>query len=297
MKHDLRTQPNLAYPHITAKVIADSISPEGKRLTTMQLTYNRYIHGEQMTHRVFSRNGESSRAVPVNVLLKQVWSNPVEPIQWFKNRGGMQATEPMSPIRAWFARRVWRLAAKSACGWSWLLLKIGLHKQWANRLLEPFQTYTAIVTSTEWENYFELRCHKDAQPEMQYLAYEVRQALLRSTPKELKKGEWHLPFVTEYEKKKYSLMECIKMSAARCARASYKNHDKSDPIPGKDFILFTRLIEAKPMHASPVEHQATPDIYLSDDDMWCKPQYHGNFVGWVQYRKLAERKIDPTSSY
>lgn len=279
-----------SYSFTTVEVVEDSISPEGKRLTTLLLKYPRSIHGEQMTHRVFSRNGQSSRAVPVKKGLKEVWSNPVEPIVWAYNKAGMQATEPMSNFRAWVANKIWRSAAKFASFHAYLLLKVGLHKQWANRILEPFQTYTAVVTSTEWENYFELRCHKDAQPEMRDLAEKIRYAMRYSKPKELNQGEWHMPFVTKEEKESDSVDLQLQKSTARAARASYLNHDKTFPSEHQDVSLFNRLVSANPLHASPAEHQATPDKF--DKKGWNNPRQHGNFEGWIQHRKHIEENLD-----
>lgn len=265
---------------IKVSIIADSIGPNRVRITTMQLKYHRYIHGEFMTHRVFSRNASSSRAVPVKTTLKQVWSDPAMPVQWGANKAGMQSEATLSPFRAELAAGLWKAAAKVACVMAWSLMKIGLHKQWANRVLEPWQFIHVLVTATEWDNFFELRCHADAQPEMRALAEKMMTAYLWSIPKQLEAGEWHLPYVSEYINE-----NSVQMSVARCCRVSYLKHDGNQPSMADDLLLFDRLVGAQPIHASPCEHQAQALPVISGQDSWS-----GNLRGWVQYRKVIEAK-------
>jgi thymidylate synthase ThyX len=80
---------------ISAKIIADSISESeyGDRITTFELEYPRFIHGELMTHRLFSRNAASSRAIPINKMMDQVLTAPAMPVEWGLNKSGMQAEE------------------------------------------------------------------------------------------------------------------------------------------------------------------------------------------------------------
>lgn len=263
---------------ILVKVVADSIY-NGVRLTTLQLRYHRYIHGEFMTHRVFSRNASSSRAIPVKTMLKQVWNDPAMPVHWGVNRPGMQAKEELSGWKVKAAKFAWRTAAKVACVGAWTLSKIGVHKQLANRLLEPWQFIHVIVTATEWDNFLLLRDHPDAQPEIQELASKIKYAMEDSTPDILRAGQWHLPFVTLDERRHYDLSNCIKMSVARCARVSYLTHDGKVPNIEKDIALHDTLVVSKPIHASPAEHQATPSKAF---------YFHKNFKDWVQYRTYVE---------
>lgn len=275
---------------ITAKVIEDSISAAGVRLVTMQLCYPRFIHSELMTHRVFSRNASSSRAIPVQKMLDMVRSEPAMPIHWGKNQPGMQANEQLSGRYLAQAKDLWCEAALAAANIASQMNDLGLHKQVANRILEAFQHISVIVTATEWHNFFELRAHPDAQPEIHELAIRMREAMEQSTPKLLKQGEWHLPYISEEERSMYFEKVLCQMSAARCARVSYLTHDGQKPDQVKDILLYERLIESKPMHASPVEHQATPDHWVSDGSFegWTTPELHGNFVGWKQFRKSLE---------
>ena len=272
-------------PHIIVKVIEDSISPHGIRLTTLQLSYHRYIHGEFMTHRVFSRNASSSRAIPVMTMIKQVWNNPVIPVHFGANMPGMQAKEQLTGWRRAAAEFLWRLGGKLACVVAYGMTKIGLHKQVANRVLEPWQQMHVIVTATEWENFFSLRCHPDAQPEIRVLAEMIREAMANSTPVKRAWGEWHLPYISAEERNEFGIKTLIKMSAARCARVSYLTHDGKKPEAAKDIGLYERLVGSKPIHASPVEHQAKP---MSPSDGW-----GGNLRGWRQHRQDVEDFKNP----
>lgn len=275
------------------KIVADSINQAGIRITTMQLRCWRGIHAEFMTHRVFSRNASSSRAIPVATMLKQVWNDPAGPLHWGQNRPGMQAHSELIGWRRRAAQLLWSGAAKAACAFAWGLMKIGTHKQVANRILEPFQYISVIVTATEWDNFFELRDHKDAQPEIQYLARLMRCAMDRSIPRLLTEGDWHLPYIRPED---WTLAERLcqedrvtrdmpsrsevvailrKLSVARCARVSYLTHDGQEPNVEKDINLHDRLVTTKPIHASPAEHQAMS----MHNDLNCR-----NFRGWLQYR-------------
>jgi len=265
---------------IEAKIIKDSISEAGDRLTTLELCYPRIIHGEVMTHRVFSRNAMSSRAIPMKKVLAEVWNDPFVPMYFGKNQPGMQAKQELTGIKRWAAETLWRQASKAACIFAWGMNKVGLHKQIGNRILEPFQWMRVILTATEWDNFFSLRDHPDAEPHFQVLAKAIRQARGDSRPTLLRTGEWHLPYVAEGEGRWLPYMTPAKLSAARCARVSYLTHDGRKPSNKEDLDLFERLAGSRPLHASPLEHQATPGAEDS-----------GNFRGWTQYRKLWEKEV------
>ncbi|MCA9911839.1 MAG: FAD-dependent thymidylate synthase [Anaerolineae bacterium] len=296
-----------------AKIVADSISEAGKRITTMQLCYPRFIHAEFMTHRVFSRNASSSRAIPVAKMIEQVRTNPAMPIHWGKNQAGMQAKEEcnepidlmvpqywtdMNPGLCEFsAGEAWEVAARHASEIAESMATAGYHKQIVNRILEPFQWIHVIVTATEWDNFFELRAHKDAQPEIHELALQMKEAMYKSGPRILKAGEWHLPYVSIREERELGDYELArKVSAARCCRVSYLKHDGTKATLEEELALCDRLIGARPLHISPFEHQATPDQYLKEGkfggtDHWEKGWLHGNLVGWIQNRKLIESQF------
>jgi hypothetical protein len=266
-------------------VVADSENPNnGIRITTLELRYPRFIHSEFMTHRVFSRNASSSRAIPVKKMLSQVWNNPAMPIRWGQNIAGMQAGGELTGWRKWTAEKMWRAAGKLACVFAWSMMKVGLHKQWANRILEPWQYISVVVTATEWDNWFALRDHKDAQPEIAALARDMKIAMDKSRPV---KRQWHVPYILkseldDYYAGKVQLETLIKCSVARCARVSYLTHDGQNPDIEKDVALYERLVGSVPIHASPTEHQA---LAIN------KKSFIKNFRGWEQHRTQVEAEL------
>ena len=304
---------------ISAKKILHSISPEQIELKTVLARYPRFIHAEELTHRILtstpdliieindgvmydrnlSRNASSSRAIPVQRLIDDILRDTAMPIHWGKNQKGMQADEenrtnvfvfgvgngPMPPEQMWLEAR--DAAIKFAKAYD----EAGYHKQVVNRLLEPFAHINVLITATEWDNFFELRDHKDAQPEIQALAKAIKEAFADSKPRLLQPGEWHLPFVTDEERERLNLETQKKISVARCARTSYLTHEGKQPLVHKDIQLFNDLVGARPLHASPAEHQATPDQKAVNMNAWVTPGLHGNLRGWNQNRKFIERDI------
>lgn len=288
---------------IEVEVVLDSISYEGIRLTTLRLRYWRPIHSELMTHRVFSRNARSSRAVPVTTLLKE---DPYIP-EFGANQRGMQAGDKLPDDQMNDARDVWKELIASTRASVKALHELGVHKQWANRPLEWFGWIDVLVTSTDWANWFALRNHSDAAPEIHELARVMDVAMSTSIPKELGFGEWHLPYILEeeYEGRNpafltdHSLLDKLKvLSTARCARLSYKPFDGNADYE-KEQDRFEKLVVSSPVHASPAEHQATPDSLLDINldkgqkvRVWANADKQGNFTGWVQHRKeLAHEAV------
>lgn len=219
------------------------------------------------------------------------------PIHWGKNQPGMQATEQLRGHELDEAIILWNEAASNAADVAEKMMELGLHKQVANRILEPFQYISVVLTATDFDNWFELRAHQDAQPEIQYLAKEMQLRRAYSTPKILNGGEWHLPYVTSDERQdaffKNNPELLRQVSAARCCRVSYLKHDGSAASISDDLALCEKLVGAKPLHASPFEHQATPDIVEPGEfgNKWAFPEMHGNFIGWIQYRKQIEHRF------
>lgn len=278
---------------IEAKIIADSIA-NGVRLTTMQLRFHRFILPEFNTHRVFSRNASSSRAIPTDKLVWQVGNITAYPVEWGLNKSGMQAEGFADDEQD--CRDTWYDAACSMQGAVWDLQRHNIHKQVINRLLEPFLWTNVIVTATEWSNFFALRDHDAAQPEIRELARCMREAMDESNPVELSVGNWHLPYVNVDELVTYEFEDLIKCSIARCARVSYLNHDQSKPNIDKDIALADKLISMG--HMSPTEHQATPMAGVPEGEQWWREigvthqdykgqLWSGNLRGWIQYRQTG----------
>lgn len=309
---------------ISAKVIARSRSPYYmlgvKDITTFLVRYPRFIHAEVMTHRVFSRNASSSRAIPVKRLIQDVLDDTAMPLHWGKNQPGMQAREEndslilcgengteadrygpyVGPQTAWLYAR--DRAIEMAQNYD----TAGYHKQIVNRLLEPFAHINVVVTSTDFDNFFWLRRHADAQPEIKVLADRMFDAFERAEPELLGDDDWHVPFVTPQDRQrlvvdqgpgKYAAtqrlvtqQELALISTARSARTSYMTHDGRVPDFAEDMELARRLIGSEPLHASPAEHQAKPDVPLIETGGWAH-NLNGNLCpGWVQYRKTLPRE-------
>jgi hypothetical protein len=268
---------------ISAQVVEDSITPSGSRLTTLQLTYPRFILAELNTHRVFSRNSSSSRAIPVSKMMDMVHHSPAMPVHWGKNEKGMQAREELESFEKRQAITCWISASERAIEFAKQMVTLGVHKQVVNRLLEPFQFTKTVLTSSEWDNFFELRHHEDADPNFFELARVIYIARQASMPVLLKPGEWHLPYVMDSERKILTKRERVIASTARCCRVSYLKHDGTNSTLKEDLDLHERLVGAQPRHSSPAEHQATPKGWFTSK------RYSGNFSqDWVQYRKLIE---------
>lgn len=275
--------------NITVEIVQDSVFCRwGKeaRITTFLLEYPRYIHSELMTHRTLSRNAASSRAIPIETLAQQTVDNPVTPLQWGKNRAGMTAAEEVGEDERRMANKVWRGAAYQARHHARELARLGVHKQVANRILEPFQHIRVLVTATDFQNFFHLRTHPDAQPEIQLLAKKMRDAYYNNDPERLYRGEWHVPFVDRVRDVMGELRYYVDglevdsgtarmVSASAAAQTSYRKNDLS---VFKAAVIYDRLVTAKPVHASPFEHQATP--------LWFAGNRCRNFRGWKQYRTM-----------
>lgn len=310
---------------ISAKIIADSVSCyTGKRIITFELEYPRFIHAEFMTHRLFSRNAASSRAIPVKTAIELILGNTAMPIHWGKNQPGMSAKEECDAhwiekdsegktLVDWAREVIWNRARDAAISFARIFDKIGYHKQIVNRLLEPFTHIKVVLTATDYDNFYWLRCHPDAQPEIQELANKMREAAENSASITLAENEWHVPYYEDgywapcmalcvdddnpVDAYGGTLQEAIMISSSCCAQVSYR---KTDDTLEKAKIVYDRLVSSKPVHASPFEHQAMPIPYHIDeygDQVFCwyagithqdrfNNAWSGNFMDWIQHRQL-----------
>lgn len=299
-----------------AKILADSVSPAGIRLTTFEVTFPRIVLAEFNTHRAFSRNSASSRAIPVEKMIQRVLDDPYIPTSWGKNQKGMQAAEVLTGAAAEEARSLWLHGRNEAVVRAQSLMSMDVHKQLTNRLLEPFMWHTCIVTATEWSNFFHLRNNSAAHPDIQIPARMMQQLHESNEPQKLGYGEWHLPLLqtdereaiesaqTEMQMSAAAWMNFVKISAGRCARVSYLTHEGKRNIAA-DIELHDKLFSSG--HMSPFEHVARPVDPNSDIDSKLLRYEHertaasgvvsfkgycGNFHGWVQYRKLIPNEHD-----
>ncbi|QJA43141.1 hypothetical protein [Phaeobacter phage MD18] len=284
----------------------DGFFDRAPEIITFQLRYPRFIHAEFMTHRKFSRNASSSRAIPVHKMIANLRADTAMPIHWGKNQPGMQAFEEHDAliygvcgeldmvdnrVEGVTKEAAWLQARDRAIEVAEAFNAAKYHKQIVNRILEPFMHIDVIVTATNYDNFFWLRRHKDAQPEIKVLADKMWEALQASTPRVLAPGEWHMPYVREHEMAMYDLDTLLKVSTARCARVSYLTHDGENPDLESDVGLYERLVGSAPLHASPPEHQAKADeaSWGETGPAWDNEHLSGNFdPGWVQHRKLLD---------
>lgn len=294
-----------------AKVLLDSISKHSHRLTTFVCVFPRIVLAEFNTHRVFARNSASSRAIPVEKMIRMVLEAPYVPTVWGRNQKGMQAAEEILGEDAFLCEKTWLRARDHAVDQAQRLLDIGVHKQTTNRLLEPFMWHTVIVTATEFSNFYALRTHKDAHPDIQLVARAMLEAHQRSTPHPLGDDEWHTPYAEADDKS--AAFDLRKVTAGRAARVSYLTHDgKRDPQA--DIALHDRLLSSG--HMSPLEHAARPMNDVEYDEFFRQPKvvwdegqkrftrvigndgepafthFCGPYEGWVSYRRHVPHEDD-----
>lgn len=268
-------------------VLADSMSPWGHRLLTVEVTFPRFILAEVNTHRDFSRNSASSRAIPPEHIIKRVIEEPFVPAQFNTRVKGMGVGDPLSVEKQAQAESQWLYSRLAAIRFAEELLTLDVDKSRINRLLEPYMWHTAIISSTQWDNFFALRDHPAAQPEFRTLAGLMLDTMRASEPRSFIEGWWHLPLCTEDE-----IGACVHgttnweymamVSAGRCARVSFDKQGEYEPIEDSH----ARAMKLKKSgHLSPMEHPATP---LKPDEHgpdWQSRSTVSNFVGWKQLRK------------
>lgn len=279
----------------------------GTKVITFELEYERYIHAEIMTHRMFSRNAQSSRAVPVK---KAIEANKeyVKPMVWGANKSGMSSTEELEGLQLEQAKAMWDVAAEHSFVCASRLSDIGLHKQWSNRLTEPFSHIKVVVTATEWDNFFWLRIDPDAaQPEIVALAQKMKDAYDSANFTLLGHGEWHVPYISRRELSdgavgyfdsagdNIEIEDALKISASCCAQVSYRNLNDTKE---KAIEIYDRLFSGPKPHLSPTEHQCMSfDEYNDELDTVMDGITHcdlngkywsANFKDFIQYRQLIK---------
>jgi hypothetical protein len=281
----------------SAVILADSLSPQGVRLVTAELTHPRFILAEINTHKMLSKNSASSRAIPTEKLIAAVKARPFMPETFNKRVKGMGYGDELGSHARDRARREWLAAADSAVDHAHVLADLDVDKSRVNRLLEPFLWHTTLISGTDWANFFGLRQPDNddpvpqqdfpAQPEFQIIARMLRDEMRGSTPASLDYEDWHLPLVTDEDRRTYPATttdEWKLISAGRCARVSYdRHHDGGDPAA--DIERAQKLMESG--HLSPFEHVARPaeedDLGYADSEPAL--EYFANFRGWVQMRR------------
>lgn len=271
-----------------AKIIADTVSAQGVRITTFEVEAPRYLLAEINTHRVIARSAASSRAIPIEKRIRMVEDHPYVPAVFGRNKPGMQSDEALDGTEAYQANAFWMQARDSAVESAKRLKAVGVHKQQANRILEPFCGYTGVMTGTEWDNFFKLRAHAEADPGFEILATKMRDLYETSTPRE---NGVHLPYVDDVTLDELDgcVESAMQVASARCARVSYKTFDGKTSTLDKDVELCERLISSG--HFSPFDHVGYADTTetRTDGTYWSNPRSHRHFYGWIPFRVYIER--------
>lgn len=286
---------------ITAKLVADSITEYQVRIRSFECVYPAFFHQDVMTHRRFGRSALSTRALPSREMRRRIRQDMATPTYWGLNQPGMQAENELRGWQRRIAQWAWAMSGHSALLFANIMSQVNSAKQNANMPLWPFMHFKTLITTTDMANFYALRNHAAARPELQTLAKAMYSAEKESTPRPLAYGQWHLPYILPEEWAAHSIDRLLVISTSRCARLSYDRHTGGRASFEEEQVLFGKLLGSQPLHASPAEHQATPDrrttnvVRFNDDGNvvnlyrdWDNPQLHGNLVGAIQHRKLLE---------
>ena len=314
--------------NISVQIVEDSITQHGHRMTTMVWEYPRMIHAEVLRHRTLNHSVSSSRAIPIDKVVDQVINNPAKPLMWGKIKKGMVADGSITAEEQLQADDVWASGAQKAVETAKDLQVLGIHKQTANRVLEPWQNIREVVTGTDFENFFKLRISEFAQPEFHELALLVYKARQASVPRPLGEDDWHMPYVDWIPRKhKWAIVndqgltelldfeDAVNVSMSCCAQASYRTLNNSVSTAKR---ITSNLLFSDPCHASPAEHIGRPfsekEYQVRKDakinlvsclitDAGCDQSYanqtadrllySGNLKGFVQYRNLIPNNVQP----
>lgn len=250
--------------------------PKTTRLTTFQITFPRIVLAEFNTHSMIVRNSASTRAQPTAKMIQRVKDDPFVPFYWGANEPGMVANKELPEDVCNKLVAQWLKGRDEAVAQAEALLAYGLHKQTAGRILETYAYHTVICSATEWDNFFKLRCHPDAQPEIKKIADMMKQQYNANQPIQLKRGDWHVPMVTDEERQGLPIDTLLKIATGRIARVSYMTHDGVRDI-AKDIELHDRLMASG--HWSPFAHCAKV-VFLKN---YASSQFDYPFA---QYRKF-----------
>ncbi len=276
-----------------ARIERDSITQYGERVTTWVVTMPRIVLAELNTHKMISKSSASSRAIPVQKQIDRLLRDPFLPVYWGKNQKGMQADQELTPDEIAIASQVWDRAMRGSISAAEELMGIGVHKQIASRILEAWMWHTVILTATDMSNFFHLRDHKNAQPEIAKAAGMMSELFRASRPKLLGDGDWHLPFIDiegddrdlpRHEMTGTQIETAVNVAVGRCARVSHLNHDGQRAIED-DLLLSARLYGAG--HMAPYEHVARPmspferEIFARHE--WVPSPAHNTFTGKGTY--------------
>lgn len=291
---------------VDVKLLQHSYSPDGISMYSFEVEIPRIILAEWNTHGMLNTNAQSSRAVPTKKLIEEVRRNPYMPSHWGKNQKGMQAYEEChSSVNSMPREAFWDICIHNACNNAQAFEEAGYHKQIANRVIEPYSHTKLVISGTEWNNFFNLRIHKDAEPNIREMAIKIYELIYKSDGISLQNGEWHLPYIEYYEDfygnisygfngSPISLTEAIRISLACVAQVSYRSLNTNPEAIDR---IYNSLFPSNgaPIHGSPAQHLATPFKEAQCKGDWQEGETHrdrdgyswsAQLRGWCQYRKL-----------
>lgn len=290
---------------VNVKLLQHSYSPDGISMYSFEVEIPRIILAEWNTHGMLNTNAQSSRAVPTKKLIEEVRRNPYIPSYWGKNQKGMQAYEECNELIKGNSREnFWNTCVVTNCLFAESFEEAGYHKQIVNRVIEPYSHTKLVISGTEWNNFFNLRIHKDAEPNIRKMAIKIYEAMRGSTGMRLYNGEWHLPYISRYRQEGYmrylfdhqevSLEEALRISLACVAQVSYRSLNTH---PNAIDRIYNSLFPSngEPIHGSPAQHLATPFKEAQCKGDWQEGETHrdrdgyswsAQLRGWCQYRKL-----------
>lgn len=290
---------------VDVKLLQHSYSQDGISMYSFEVEIPRIILAEWNTHGMLNTNAQSSRAVPTKKLIEEVRRNPYMPSHWGRNQKGMQAYEECNePVKGESREAFWDICIHNACNNAQAFEEAGYHKQIANRVIEPYSHTKLVISGTEWNNFFNLRIHKDAEPNIREMAVQIYKLIHQSQGEYINNGEWHLPYISMYRQEGHmryvfdnqyvSLSDAIRISLACVAQVSYRSlNTHPDAIDRIYNSLFPS--NGAPIHGSPAQHLATPFKEAQCKGTWQEGETHrdrdgyswsAQLRGWCQYRKL-----------
>lgn len=227
--------------------------------------------------RSISRNSASSRAIPVEKVIDLVRKDPYIP-SWTRNQKGMVGSHDLDRLDQEKATHLWLTLMDQSCQTAQALSELGAAKQDTNRVLDPYMRIPILMTATEWDHFWDLRCSPDVQPDFREIALAMRELYTTHSPKEVDSGEWHINFLDKYDPEAYGLVERLKVASARAARMSYATHDGVIDVE-RDITLANSLLDNR--HMSPFEHSAV----ATEKDEW-----YYNLRGWKSFRWILDKE-------
>lgn len=279
-------------------VTAGDARRDASRLDSIYGVFPKMVLGERNRHRSFSLSDRSSRAVPPEKLIAEIRSGEglAMPAKFRRRTTGMGGGEELTGDELIEAQLDWIEDALNACD-SAERAMLREAKETVNRRLDMFIYMHTLQTGTRdgWLNYLGLRLDAGADPTIQVFAQRCFEVYKAAEPNRLSPGSWHLPFVDVDEVATTDIL--INLSAARCAHISYNDLETGQRMTLERALgIAVKLKDFRPLHASPFEHQATPDTRAiigsgpHARQQWMNQWQWGNLPMWRQARKMIPKE-------